>query len=221
MSLNRMNPRTGCTLIDFLVMVAVIVGLMVFLLPKFSSRRPNTRITCQNNLKWIGLAYRQWALDNNDKFPMHVSITNGGAMERVEAGDVYLNYLVMSNELNTPKVLFCPADFRRSAAPTFTQSVPLKASNSSAPFTSNNISYFVGLDADETNPQIILSGDDGFLVGGLRPKPGLLLLPPNSAVAWPKARHQSRGNVVLGDGSALGINTLPSLGTATNRLAMP
>lgn len=218
---NRMHSAIGFTLVDFLVLVAVIAGLTVFLLPKFCSRRPNTRIACQNHLKQIGLAYRQWALDNNDKFPMHVSITNGGAMERVEAGDVYLNYLVMSNELSTPKLLICPADYRRNVATTFAQSVSINASNSSASFTSNNISYFVGLDADEASPQMILGGDDGFLVGGRRPKPGFLLLPPDSPVAWPKDRHSNRGYVALGDGSVVGLNTLSGQGGVTNRLAMP
>jgi hypothetical protein len=47
-------------------------------------------IRCVNNLKQIGLAARIWANDHNDVFPP--------------------DFLTMKNELNTPKILFCPAD---------------------------------------------------------------------------------------------------------------
>lgn len=45
---------------------------------------------CINNLKQIGLAARMWANDNNDIFPP--------------------DFISMTNELNTPKILFCASD---------------------------------------------------------------------------------------------------------------
>jgi hypothetical protein len=56
-------------------------------------------IACVNNLKQIGLAARIWANDNHDVSPPDL--------------------LSMSNELNTPKILVCPADTNRAAAVTF------------------------------------------------------------------------------------------------------
>jgi len=47
-------------------------------------------VRCVNNLKQIGLAARIWLNDNNDVFPP--------------------NFISMSNELATPKILHCPAD---------------------------------------------------------------------------------------------------------------
>jgi hypothetical protein len=47
-------------------------------------------ISCVNNLKQIGLAARLYAADHNDVFPP--------------------DFLSMKNELNSPKILFCPAD---------------------------------------------------------------------------------------------------------------
>jgi len=38
-------------------------------------------ISCSNNLKQLGLAYQVWAGDNDGKFPMAVSVANGGALE--------------------------------------------------------------------------------------------------------------------------------------------
>jgi hypothetical protein len=51
-------------------------------------RRAQSR-ECMTNLKKIGLAARIWANDHGDKFPA--------------------DYLTMREELETPKVLFCPA----------------------------------------------------------------------------------------------------------------
>lgn len=66
-------------------------------------------IQCINNLKQFGLAVRIWAVDNNDVFPPDT--------------------LSMSNELNTPKILVCPAETNRVAAKNW------------GGFTSANLSY--------------------------------------------------------------------------------
>ena len=142
----------GLTLVEILVVIFVLAILVAMLLPTSSSGpRKARRISCVNNLKQIGLAYRIWEGDHGDEYPMSVSVTNGGAMEFVAAGNVTAIFQVMSNELSTPKILFCPADERRAYATNF-----------SAGFSAQNISYFIGLDADETNPQTLLSGDDNF-----------------------------------------------------------
>ncbi|MGO8927396.1 MAG: hypothetical protein ACLQU3_10970 [Limisphaerales bacterium] len=53
-------------------------------------------IQCINNLKQMGLAFRVWALDNNNMSPPDM--------------------LSMSNELSTPKILVCPTDKTHEAA---------------------------------------------------------------------------------------------------------
>jgi prepilin-type processing-associated H-X9-DG protein len=223
------KEHSGFTRMDLLILVALaaVAAVLLPLLARPNRRPPSTRIRCRNNLKQVDLAYRQWAIDNNDQFPMQVSITNGGAKEAVEGGGLYLNYLVMSNELNTPKLMFCPADSGRIRATTFAQLLPPYASTSAVAFASNNISYFVGLDADEAKPNAILVGDDNFLIGGAKPKPGVLLLWTNSPVAWTRDRHVNQGNIGLADGSVMGVSTpmlrkaLINSGMATNRLAFP
>lgn len=216
------------TLVDFMVVMAVLAVLAVMLVPALKrSRAKGSRVSCANLLKQAGLASRQWAIDNGDKFPAHVSVTNGGAMELVESGGTYAVFLVMSNELNTPKILICPAD--RTPSRIMATSFSFESSQTLAiPFTNNNnISYFVGLDANETQPNAILSGDDNFLVNAAKPKPGVLLLWTNSPVAWTKDRHVNQGYIGLADGSVMGVGTpklgeaLVNTGMATNRLAMP
>jgi hypothetical protein len=80
--------------------------------PQWSHRQQavQPRITCTNNLKQVGLGFRIWAAEHQDKIPTQISITNGGAMEAILTGNVAAAFQVMSNELSTPKILFCPTD---------------------------------------------------------------------------------------------------------------
>jgi len=218
------NRSDGFTLVELMITIVVLVVLALLLLPAHHKPVSAKRITCTNNLRQIGLCYRQWAIDNADRFPMAVSVTNGGAMEAVTLGNLALIFQVMSNELITPKILFCPADQRRVPATTFANPTVKRA----VTFQGNaNLSYFVGLDSDETTPQMMLSGDDNLLVSGAAVKPGILSLWTNTPVAWSEKRHEKQGNVGLADGSVLGWSTskladgLRNTGMATNRLVVP
>ena len=84
------------------------------------------RIHCVNNLKQIGLAARIWATDNDDVLPP--------------------NWLVMSNELSTPKILVCPADSGRQVATNWTS------------FSAANVSYeFLNPNGSEAEPEVVLA----------------------------------------------------------------
>lgn len=202
---------------EFIVVVAALAVLVAMFLPGLMKTRVRaSRLNCVNHLKQVGLSFRMWAQDNGDQFPMRVSVTNGGTMELVESGTVYPHFLVMSNELNTPKILVCPEDRRRSPAMSF-----------STNFSNTNLSYFVGVDASELMPQSFLTGDDHFTVHGQRPKSGLLQLGTNRPVAWLRERHAYGGNVGLADGSvqsftsASFLRSVAGSGVGTNRLAIP
>ena len=222
--------RRGFTLVEFLLVVAALAVLVAVFLPAMARpHRRHPRINCVNNLKQVGLSFRQWALDNNDKYPMQVSVTNGGTMELVESGNVYVHFLVMSNELNTPKVLFCSQESNpeRQAATTFLSAIPPGASNQ-VPFTNDyNMSYFLGVDAVDTSPQMFLAGDDNLAVRGLRVTRGIHSLWTNTSVAWTKDRHVKQGNICLADGSVPQLNNqtltraFQSTGVITNRIAFP
>ena len=204
-------------MIEVMVVIVVIAVLVVVFLPALArSRARVSRIGCVNCLKQVGIAFKVWGGDNNDKFPMQVSVTEGGTMELVKSGVVYMHFLVMSNELATPKVLVCPQDTTRTYAKSFDQN-----------FSDRNVISFVGVDADPTNPAMILAGDDNLAVGGTWAKRGLLSLGTNAPVAWTAERHVNVGNVVMADDSVQQLTTqglrelLVRTGVATNRLAIP
>lgn len=223
--------RGGFSLIDLLVIIAATIAILVVFLPKLiRSNRHHPGLQCTNNLKQVGLAFRIWAGDNNDRMPTQVSVTNGGAMELTERGLAYAAFQVMSNELNTPKLLYCPRETnpRRMQANAFNPESPPYSGCSPVFFTpTNNLSYFVGLDATNFAPSTILTGDDHFQVAQIKPSPGLLLLQTNAPVEWRNERHPKQGNVCLADGSVQGLSmlgfhaALAQTGVATNRLAMP
>jgi hypothetical protein len=200
---------------ETVVAACVLVIVIAVLVPALRApKQKRYHFDCTNNIKQIGLAFRIWEGDNNDKYPMAVSVTNGGAMEDVLAGNPMRVFQVMSNELSTPRVLLCSEDEGRQRATNFL-------------LTAKNVSYFVNADAIEANPQDIMIGDDNFEINGVRIKSGLSVISSNSPVAWSATRHKFCGNVGLADGSCQSFknsglaNWLHSTNFATMRLAIP
>ena len=75
-----------------LVFIPILAGMMLPALAK--AKEKAQRINCVSNLKQIGLAARMWSNDHNGKFPP--------------------DFVSMSNELVTPKILVCPGDSAKS-----------------------------------------------------------------------------------------------------------
>jgi prepilin-type processing-associated H-X9-DG protein len=214
------RSNRALTLPEVLFVVFVIGLLIAILLPVLNRSHIGGGPTCANNLKQVNLSLRIWEGDNNNKYPMAVSVTNGGAMELIAANNIAALFLVMTNELSTPKFLKCPADKGRIAATSFVTN-----------FSNANISYFINPDANETYPQEIMSGDDNLAVDGAPVKSGLVVLPSNAQVSWTAARHRFIGNIGYADGSVAGVSSsglqssliLATNGTPTTiiRLAIP
>jgi hypothetical protein len=201
---------------DLCVIVAV-AGILscLMLQAQTDDKTSQQELACVKNLRQIYVAFKTWALDNSDRFPMAVSKKDGGSMEFVAGGNAFRHFQVMSNELADPQALICPTDHRKPA-------------ENFGRLMDTNVSYFVGVDANEKLPHMWLTGDRNLTLKGVLANAGLVSLGSTDPVGWGDDLHIKKGNLLTMGAGLLPTITEPRMrallrltGTNVNRLAFP
>jgi prepilin-type processing-associated H-X9-DG protein len=243
------------TLIELAVVLGLLALLGAMVVPAMARvRGTSSRVACADNLKQIGVAFNSWKVNHFGQFPMTV-LNSAGGPPGLNAGTTiaasanssaaanaatvtYAVFGVMSNELSTPKICVCPSD-ERTAHSNFTMSVSGTAGSQVAQaaiagslidpgpsyFNNSKLSYFLGVNARDATPQMILAGDrniQGYLGNTTTPPNvngygnansieyamGTNWMVGSTFPGWsPTKMHQSRGNILLADGSVQQFNS--------------
>ena len=169
----------------------------------------------------------------NPSMPAPATATTGA----VGANAAWMHFMAMSNELGSAKILMCPGDRNKlnnirsdfTASATSGYRFPATTGNSPGPVPwptyaqqgkDNATSFAVGLDADETQPNTILTADRNYNTANAAINVASAVYPGNMArttvmnrttgfAAWvtgtgasgDAAHHGTGGNFALADGS--------------------
>jgi len=208
---------SGFTLIELLAVLAILAILAALLLPA-GTHGGKARIPwCMNNQKQIDIGFIIYAGDNTGKFPMQLSVTNGGTMEFVQKGNVFPHIKKISGFFaRNTGIVICPSDVERHTATNFETLNDL------------NISYFLNTDASTNDPSAsILTGDRNLEAVNWPVKSGLFVLTTNIYMRWTDDLHTRRGCLSFADGHVEYVQTnrlnsiIQGQPLATNRLCVP
>ncbi len=224
--------QTGAFTLTELLVVVVTIGLLVAaIVPAYSTAKAKSdRIWCINFQKQMGTAFRVFASDNGDRYPLQTKtnayiVPTGATATQVNsaAAEPWQIAQCLWNELQTPRVLLCLSDRERTPfkrVEDFNGFAGKTGSVTTAslahPANQNNaVSYAFAVAADESRPIGVLIVDRNVNNVGLagagvatnvaltRSRVFLNATPGPTQAVWVKGTpiHDLQGNVTFADGS--------------------
>ncbi len=230
--------RAGLTILEVLVVLAIVVVLAGILMPPSTHNKSRARrISCVGNLKQLGTGLRLFANDADGKYPFKCFTTGstnvdvrsipGGWSEHPT--NLWKLFQLARNDISSPRILLCPADRAKVPASDFLSGPTATAESFPHPSKRNNaLSYFLALDAKEARPTIMLVGDRNLARDSDKTdsEPGRNYLTGEQRLGstdadvkhlrWNNDIHDRGGNIAFMDGSVQQL-TSPKLREALAR----
>lgn len=225
----------GLTRLDVVAVLGV-VGILAFIAMGLSVLRGASDmakgINCLNNLKHVGLALRIFATDHDQQWPWNVPVSEGGSAGPTQNPELlWQHFLVLSNELGSPKRLWCPKDSSKRLAEAFL----LTPTNRDAVLFAGNqhVSYFLALNANTNDlrggaADEILGGDRNLTVEGQPVTAGKRTVRGGQTIGFnQRTLHRVYGQLLFADSSVEQVGSLqladrsPGWPSATNMLLVP
>lgn len=185
------------------LLVLLTLGLLTAIsIPALASQRNRSdQTTCTANLRRLSQAFLSWANDHGDLFSFRV-FDRGGTYARDTA---YIHFAAVSNYLDSPRFLVCPATLR----------LPVQRFDK---LRNPNVSYGLGAHAwVGKNWEILLADRDieggeiesCSVLGSIRVVgfPGISGVPAAYAASWSSTNHMNSGNIARADGSVATVDS--------------